>query len=133
MTIDSRFAGDGGGDEGGRDLDRALAEARDAAAAPSDDLMARVLADAATTAAGRRPAPASAAIGAPAAKRRRLFGRRLFGPLVACAASAAIGVWLGASAPRTVTNSATEMLAIAGMQTIAGASFELAMLDEDDF
>ena len=125
-------------------LDAILDDARRMTSAPSPELMARILADAADVSSGFEtiaPPPVRASTGL-----RGLLGRIFspesgVGPIALCAASVAIGVWLGASAPDDVATSAGEMITAMGAEMILmdGAvgmdlsEFDVAMIDEDEF
>lgn len=102
-----------------RAVDAALAAARPADPALSADLMSRILADAATAAAAPLPAPdAARAHGAGILSRFRAF----VSPAAACAASAALGLWLGYAGPVDFTGVAVDALGVE-------AGLEFAFLD----
>lgn len=103
-------------------LDDALGAAAPADPQPSDDLMARILADAATLA----PAAPRAQPAATLSWRDRL-GRALsldvLSPVAAFGASIAVGLWLGYAGPADVYGVASDVLALS-------APTEFAMLDD---
>lgn len=104
------------------DLQAALLSARPEDPAPSVDLMSRILADAATV----QPvlAPASAPPPANASFMSRLWD--VFSPAAACAASAAVGLWLGYAGPVDLTDVAGGTFELAGLAT----SGEFSLLDD---
>lgn len=102
-----------------RDLEAALALARPADPAPSVELMSRILADAAMARCDPKPATAP-----PPPAEAALFVRlrAFFSPAAACAASAALGLWLGYAGPVDLSDMAIEAL---GVET----ELEFALLD----
>ena len=116
-----------------------LSEAATAVAPLSDDLTARILAD--------------AAIAAPAQPRRKAhaprrgigdFLDRLFPawrPAAACAASAFLGIWIGYLSPESVANAATQMATLDASEPFTGIepyeeaemSFDLAYVAPEAF
>ncbi|MEL7463629.1 MAG: hypothetical protein AAFN79_06160 [Pseudomonadota bacterium] len=121
------------------DLALARAEPLGTTGAAPDDLMARVLADAARIAAVRTLEAAAA----PSSRRGwRLFERLdglapIWRAAGACAASALVGVFVGYMSPAPIAEAATSM---ASLEMItgdtgagAGESFELAMTDLEPF
>ena len=130
-------------------LDDALRAARASTEVePSPDLMSRVLADAAAVSAARAATAVSekspdggGGFWARLASALSARGWSAAGPVAACALSAAFGFWLGAAAPADMTNSASDMIAALGADSIVAdgaasldlSAYDVAMIDEDDF
>ncbi len=106
------------------DLQSALTAARPEDPAPSVELMSRILADAATV------SPIAAAAAAPPPVKVSLASRiwDVFSPAAACAASAALGLWLGYAGPVDLTDVAGGTFELAGLV----ATEEFALLDDLD-
>ena len=102
-----------------RSLEAALATVRPADPEPSVELMSRILADAAAA----TPAPRTAETEVQP-KESSLLGRlqAFLSPAAACAASAALGLWLGYAGPVDFSDVAVEAL---GVET----EMEFALLD----
>ncbi len=102
-----------------RELEAALTSARPVDPVPSVELMSRILADAAAAA----PAPPPATVKAQPKENALLTRVRAFlSPAAACAASAALGLWLGYAGPVDLSDVAVEAL---GVET----EMEFALLD----
>lgn len=110
------------------DLQSALTEARPDDPAPSVDLMSRILADAATVEAVM-PAPSAFPVVAQPVL-PSVFSRiwNVFSPAAACAASAALGLWLGYAGPVDLTDMAGGTFELAGLVAVE----EFALLDDLD-
>lgn len=108
------------------DLQSALSAARPEDPAPSVDLLSRILADAAIV----EPFVASSLAILPAVQPVRvpLFSRiwAVFSPAAVCAASAAMGLWLGYTGPVDLTDMAGQTFELAGLV----ATEEFALLDD---
>ena len=97
--------------ERARRVEAALTAARPADPVPSAELMSRILADAASV--PPVPFPATAAEAAPPAGAGLLARLRIMlSPAAACAASAALGVWLGYAGPVDFTGVAADALGV---------------------